>query len=68
MQIREQWDRLDPTIQQWIIDNPGCVILPRTMTARISMETGESGDGDQHGETVLSVEDRQFIQAKVGEI
>ena len=33
MNIKDQWDRLDPATQKWLIDNPGCLILPRTMTA-----------------------------------
>lgn len=67
MNIKEQWNQLDPTTQQWFIDNPGCLILPRTMTAIINIETGEGDDADQHGEMVLSSEDQQFIQAKARE-
>jgi hypothetical protein len=68
MNIKDQWDRLDPATQKWLIDNPGVLILPRTITAIISKETGGTDEGDQHGETVLSQEDRDFIQTKAKEI
>lgn len=68
MNIKDQWDRLDPATQKWLTDNPGCLILPRTITATICRETRGTDDGDQHGETVLSQEDRDFIQAKANEI
>ncbi|MET3922480.1 hypothetical protein [Arthrobacter sp. UYEF20] len=66
MHIKEQWKRLSPATRQWFIDNPGCVIVPRTITTAINTETGENTDTDTdtHGETLLSEEDRLFIQAK----
>jgi hypothetical protein len=64
MHIKEQWNRLDPVTQQWFIENPGCVILPRTITAVFNKETAENAACDQHGGTVLTDEDRNFIQAK----
>jgi hypothetical protein len=67
MHIKEQWNRLDPTTQQWLMDNPGCMVLPRTLTAIFNRETGENADVDAHGETVLTGEDRDFIQAKARE-
>ena len=33
MHIKEQWNRLDPATQQWLMDNPGCLVLPRTLSA-----------------------------------
>jgi len=68
MNIRDQWDRLDHTTQKWLVDNPGCLILPRTITSTICKETGSADDADRHGETVLSAEDRDFIQAKATEM
>jgi hypothetical protein len=68
MHIREQRNRLDPTTQQWLIDNPGCMVLPRTLTAIINKETGEYADADVHGATVLSGDDRDFIQTKAREV
>jgi hypothetical protein len=67
MHIKEQWNRLDPTTQQWLMDNPGCMVLPRTLTAIFNKETGENADAGVHGETVLTGEDRDFIQAKARE-
>ncbi len=64
MNIKDQWDRLDHTTQQWLIDNPGCLILPRTITAIISKETDGTDEGDPHGERALSRDDRDFIRAK----
>ncbi|WP_427006131.1 hypothetical protein [Pseudarthrobacter sp. H2] len=64
MNIRNQWDRLDDATRTWLIDNPGCLILPRTITATISRETGADTECDRHGQMVLSQEDRDFIQAK----
>jgi hypothetical protein len=68
MHIKEQWNRLDPVTQRWLIENPGCVILPRTITAVFNKETAENSAVDQHGETVLTDEDRNFIQAKAREM
>lgn len=67
MNIKDQWDRLDHTTQQWLIDNRGCLILPRTITAIICKETGGTDEGDPHGERKLSQEDCGFIQAKAHE-
>ncbi|MDF9749987.1 hypothetical protein [Arthrobacter sp. ES3-54] len=65
--IKEQWNRLDPTTQQWLMDNPGCVVLPRTLTAIFNKETSENADVDMHGEAVLTDEDREFILVKARE-
>lgn len=67
MHIKEQWDSLDPATQQWLIDNPGCMVLPRTLTSIFNQETSENVDVDAHGESVLTAEDRDFIQAKARE-
>lgn len=67
MHIKEQWDQLDPTTQQWLMDNPGCMVLPRTLTAIFNKETSENADVDRHGESVLTDEDRDFIQVKARE-
>jgi hypothetical protein len=64
MHIKEQWNRLDPATQQWLMDNPGCMILPRTLSTIFNAETNENADVDVHGETVLTEEDRDFIRAQ----
>ncbi|MET3950386.1 hypothetical protein ABIB29_001218 [Arthrobacter sp. UYEF36] len=68
MQIKDHWDRLDPATQKWLIENPGCQILPRTLTTVVSKETGEDLASGQHGETVLSQEDHEFIRSKATEV
>jgi hypothetical protein len=64
MEIRGNWDRLSPSTQQWLIDNPGSAILPRTITAMICKETGNPAERDLHGGAQLSQEDRDFILDK----
>ncbi|WP_455833533.1 hypothetical protein [Pseudarthrobacter siccitolerans] len=62
--IQDQWHRLPSTVTQWLIDNPGCVILPRTLSAEISAAIGHSLSQDPHGETALGQEDLDFIRMK----
>ncbi|MBT2551275.1 hypothetical protein [Arthrobacter sp. ISL-65] len=66
MDIRGNWDRLSPSTQQWLTDNPGSAILPRTMAAVICKEIGKPADRDLHGGSLLSQEDRDFILDKAG--
>ncbi|MBT2596952.1 hypothetical protein [Arthrobacter sp. ISL-72] len=68
MDIRDHWDRLSAATRQWLTDNPGCLILPRTMTERICQETGRSADCDQHGQATLSRGDLDLIRAKGNQI
>ncbi len=62
--IQEQWHRLPSTVTRWLTDNPGCVILPRTLSAEISAATGQPVNEDPHGETALSQQDVDFIRRK----
>lgn len=62
--IKEFWDHLSTGTQQWLMDNPGSVIVPRTLTAVINGQTGQDSAVDIHGGTVLTAEDQQFIQDK----
>ncbi|KUM36318.1 hypothetical protein [Arthrobacter sp. EpRS71] len=64
MHIKEFWHQLSPDTQQWLIDNPGTMIVPRTVTAIINGETGEGDTVDAHGGTVLTHEDQHFIQER----
>ncbi|KIC69953.1 hypothetical protein AB0284_06945 [Pseudarthrobacter phenanthrenivorans] len=64
LSIRDQWNRLPSPVTQWLLENPGCMILPRTLSAQISAATGEETNGDPHGETTLSQEDVDFIRTK----
>lgn len=60
--IKEFWNQLSPETQQWLMDNPGAMIVPRTVTSIIHGETGESDSVDAHGATALTDEDRHFIR------
>jgi hypothetical protein len=62
--IRDQWDRLPPSVTQWLLDNPGCLILPRTLSAEISAAADEPTNDDPHGETTLCQQDIDFIRMK----
>ena len=62
--INEFWDHLSADTQQWLIDNPGSIIVPRTLTAIIKGQTGEDSVVDIHGGTLLTAEDQQYIQDK----
>ena len=64
MDIRDNWEKLSPSTQQWLTDNPGCMILPRTITSIIHQETGGTADGDRHGAFPLSQADHDFIMDK----
>ncbi|UEL27774.1 hypothetical protein [Pseudarthrobacter sp. L1SW] len=63
MGIENLWDRLEPETRQWLVDNPGCRILPRTVVAAIAKSTGAQLEQDRHGETLLSPEDCDFIRS-----
>lgn len=67
MNIKDHWDQLDTDTKKWLIDNPGCQILPRTVATVISQSTGQDGDRDRHGEMELSQEDHEFIRAKAND-
>lgn len=64
MDLKDHWGRLGPATRTWLIENPGCQILPRTLTAVISKETGEVLQTGQHGEAAISREDQDFIRSK----
>jgi len=68
MKIKDHWDRLDPATQKWLIDNPGCQILPRTIATVVSKVAGEDLSTGQHGEKALSQEDHEFIRLKATEV
>ncbi|MDQ0665461.1 hypothetical protein QFZ35_003959 [Arthrobacter ulcerisalmonis] len=62
--IRDHWQRLPSTVTQWLLENPGCVILPRTLSAEISAAMNEPLNEDRHGETTLCQDDVDFILMK----
>lgn len=65
LSLKDEWDRLDAETRKWILDNPGCVILPRTMSEKISTEAAGEFERDRHGQIPLSGEDLHFIREKV---
>ncbi len=62
MTLSTLWTRIDPTVQQWLLANPGCVMLPRTLVNRVEAATGTSMATDGHGEHLLSEEDLDFLK------
>ena len=64
MNLKDEWERLDSETRKWLLENPGCVILPRTMSARICRDAAGKIDCDQHGQIALSREDLDFIREK----
>jgi hypothetical protein len=62
MTLNTLWTRIDPTVQQWLLANPGCLMLPRTLVNRVEAATGTSVETDGHGEHILSEEDLDFLK------
>lgn len=62
--LKDEWDRLDPETRNWLLENPGCVILPRTMSEKIDQDAAGDIERDQHGQIVLSRDDHDFIRDK----
>ncbi|MDQ0824988.1 hypothetical protein QFZ60_001161 [Arthrobacter sp. B2I5] len=65
MNLKDRWDNLDHATQKWLLDNPGCQVLPRTITSVISKECGEDLAIGQHGQALVSREDQDFIRSKM---
>jgi hypothetical protein len=63
--IEEWWSDLDPAIQHWFAENPGCLILPRTVANTVCEVAGGHADQDRHGRLELSARDREFIRTQV---
>lgn len=64
MTLKEEWDRLDSETHHWLLDNPGCALVPSTLTARIRDNSDEPIEVDEHGQMILSREDLDFIREK----
>lgn len=62
--LKEEWNRLDSETRKWLLDNPGCLILPLQMSAKIRAEAHTGIELDQHGQVVLSMEDHDFLRSK----
>jgi hypothetical protein len=59
--IEQWWSQIDPDIQDWLVNNPGVRVLPRTVVNSISQATGRL-DQDLNGQLVLSDDDWSFIR------
>lgn len=64
MTLKDEWDRLDAKTRRWLLDNPGCVLVPRTVGAMIRQKSAGHIEVDRHGQMILSREDLDFIRAK----
>lgn len=64
MSLKDEWDHLDSATRSWLLENPGCLVVPRTMSAKISTEAHGDFELDQHGQIVLSRDDHDFIREK----
>jgi hypothetical protein len=64
MSLKDEWDRLDSETRTWLLENPGCLVVPRTMSAKVSKEAHEDIECDPHGQIVLSRADHDFIREK----
>ncbi|WP_258804118.1 hypothetical protein [Pseudarthrobacter sp. NS4] len=64
MALKDEWDRLDSETRQWLLDNPGCVMVPRTVAALIQQNSTGHLEVDEHGQMLLSREDLDFIREK----
>jgi len=60
--IDKLWDQLEPDTRQWLVNNPGCRILPRAVVAAIGKATGTQLEQDRHGESTLSPADCDYIR------
>jgi hypothetical protein len=64
MTLKEEWARLDAGTRKWLIDNPGCVLVPAAVTAAIQQAAVGRVDVDVHGQMILSREDLDLIREK----
>lgn len=62
MTIDEWWNLLNPGTQRWLADNPGCLVLPRTVVNAVNRARAGLLPEDPHGECTLSRQDRDFIR------
>lgn len=62
MTIEEWWSSLDAPTRQWFVENPGCMVLPRTVVNAVNNATGGALPCGPHGEFGLSSQDHEFIR------
>lgn len=59
------WITLDDSVQQWLLQHPGTMVLPRTYVNMIEATTGKTLAIDDHGEHWLTPGDMQFLMTAV---
>lgn len=64
MALKDEWDRLDTEARTWLLDNPGCVLVPHAVTAAIQQASAGPISVDGHGQMILTREDLDFIRTK----
>jgi hypothetical protein len=57
--IKQWWDQLDPETREWFINNPGTVILPRSVVNAVNEVRG---NGEGPGQLEVTAEDREFLK------
>jgi hypothetical protein len=65
--ISTLWPTLDPTVQQWLLQNPGTMMLPRTYVNMVAAGAGQVLHLDEHGEYRLSSADLLFLKQERAE-
>jgi hypothetical protein len=63
--IHEWWKDLDPATRQWFLENPGCMMVPRTVANVVHRIAGTGADQDRHGEMQLTQQDHDFIRTRI---
>jgi hypothetical protein len=62
MTVEACWDSLGGETRRWLLENPGSVVLPRTVVNAIGAASGVRLPVDTHGEYGLSARDQKFIR------
>lgn len=64
MMLDDEWEQLDSDTREWLLNNQGCVLVPRAITAVIQQNSDRRIDVDAHGQMILSRDDLDFIREK----
>ena len=64
MTLKDEWDRLGSATRGWLMENPGCVLVPHAVTVQIQKASTGHIEVDGHGQMILSREDLDFVRAK----
>jgi hypothetical protein len=64
MSIRSHWDDFDAGTRQWLMDHPGCLIVPRTLASVMNSGIVDPAVTDRHGQIRLTDDDAEFIRSR----